>query len=110
MPPTSSWWALETPVTLARCGSSKMPSGGHGGGGGAIGGHIGPQPPSHVFFNTARLEGHQISKMWQELKRRFDCLRAAGGAASKADGRRLLYALVKIAYGGRHGTHGTVPA
>jgi hypothetical protein len=37
-------------------------------------------------------------------------VRAAGGAASKADGRRLLYALVMIAYGGRHGTHGTVPA
>jgi hypothetical protein len=35
---------------------------------------------------------------------------AAGGAASKADGRRLLYALVKIAYGGQDGTHGTVPA
>ena len=37
-------------------------------------------------------------------------MKVAGGAASKAVGRRLLYALVKIAYGGRHGTHGTVPA
>jgi hypothetical protein len=31
-------------------------------------------------------------------------------SASKATGRRLPYALGKIAYGGRHGTHGTVPA
>ncbi len=51
MPPTSSWWALETPLTLARCSSDMRPSGGHcGGGGGAIGGEIVPQPPSHVFF------------------------------------------------------------
>jgi hypothetical protein len=27
-PPTSSWWALETPVTLARCGSDKRSRGG----------------------------------------------------------------------------------
>ena len=44
------------------------PSGGHGGGGGAIGGEIVPQPPSHVFFNTAQPEGHQISEMRQELE------------------------------------------
>ena len=70
MPPptTFSWWALETPVTLARCGSDKRPSGGHGGGGGVIGGEIVPQPPSHVFFNSARSKGHQISEMWQELE------------------------------------------
>ena len=41
---------------------------GDGGGGGAIGGEIVPQPPSHVFFNTARPEGHQISEMRQELE------------------------------------------
>ena len=57
--PTSSWWALETLVTLARRGSSgRTPSGGHGGGGGAIGGEIVQQPSSHVFFNTARSEGY----------------------------------------------------
>ena len=67
-PPTSSWWALETPVTLARCGSGKSPSGGHDDGSGAIGGEILPQPPSQVFLNTARSEGHQISEMWQELE------------------------------------------
>ncbi len=49
-PPTSSWWALETPLALARCGSDKRPSGGHCGGGGAIGGEIVPQPPSHMLF------------------------------------------------------------
>ena len=27
MPPTSSWWALETLLTLARCGSGKKPRG-----------------------------------------------------------------------------------
>ncbi len=64
----SSWWALETPVTLTRCGSDKRPSGGHGDGSGAIGRQIGPQPPSLVYFNTARHEGHQISEMWQELE------------------------------------------
>jgi len=68
-PPTSSWWALETLVTLSRCGSGWRPSGEHGGGGGAIGGEIVPQPPSRVFFNTARLEGHPISEMWQELEK-----------------------------------------
>jgi len=68
MPPTSSWWALEPLVTLARCGSGKRPSGGHGGSGGAIVGEIVPQPPSHVFFNTARHEGHHISEMRQELE------------------------------------------
>jgi hypothetical protein len=49
-PSTSSWWALETPLTLNRCGLGKMPSGGHDGGGSAIGGEIVPQPQSHVFF------------------------------------------------------------
>ncbi len=31
-PPTSLWWALETPLTLARRGIDKRPSGGHSGG------------------------------------------------------------------------------
>jgi len=52
MPPPYSWWALETPLTLARRGSGRRPSGGHGGGGGAIGGEIVHQPPSHVLFFT----------------------------------------------------------
>jgi len=60
MPPTSSWWTLETPLTLARRGLGMRPGGGHGGGGGAIGGEIVQQPPSHVFFNNGR-EGHQIT-------------------------------------------------
>jgi hypothetical protein len=32
--PTSSWWALETSLTLARRGTCMMPSGEQGGGGG----------------------------------------------------------------------------
>ncbi len=67
-PPTSSWWALETPLNLARRGSGRGPSGEHGGGGCAIGGEIVQQPPSQVFLNTARPEGHQISGMWTELE------------------------------------------
>ena len=66
--PTSSWWALETSLTLARCGSCRRPSGGHGGGCGVIGGEIVPQPPSRVFFYTARPEGHHISEMRHELE------------------------------------------
>jgi hypothetical protein len=31
-PTASSWWALETAVTLARRGSGRRPSGGRGGG------------------------------------------------------------------------------
>jgi hypothetical protein len=69
MPLASSWWALETPLTPARRGSERRPSGGHGGGGGGtIGGETVPQPPSHVFFNTAQSEGHQISRMWKETE------------------------------------------
>ncbi len=40
------------------------------GGGCAIGGEIVHQPPSHVFFNTAWPEGHQVSGMWTELEER----------------------------------------
>ena len=69
MPPTSLWRELETPLTLARRGSGRRPSGGHGGGGGAIGGEIMQHPPSQVFFNTARPEGHQILRMWKELEK-----------------------------------------
>jgi hypothetical protein len=36
-PPTSSRWALETLMTLARCGLGRRPSGGRIGGCGAIG-------------------------------------------------------------------------
>ena len=60
-PPISSWMALKNPLTLARCGSGKIPSGGHGGGGDAIGGETVPHPPSQVFFNTVRPEGNQNS-------------------------------------------------
>ena len=38
-PPTSSWLALETPLTLARQGSDRNPSGEHDGGYGTIGDH-----------------------------------------------------------------------
>ena len=42
--------------------------------------------------------------------RRFDCQEIAGGASLLTASRRLPYAMDKIAYGGRHGTQGTVPA
>ena len=81
-PPTSSWWALETPVILARRGSYRRTSGGHGGGGCTIGGEIVQQPPSRVFFNTARPEGHVISGMWTELEE--------GGSTAKRQQEKLL--------------------
>ncbi len=61
------------------CGSRMIPSGGHGGGRGAIGGKIALQPPPHVFFNnTARPEGRQISGMWQELEdKKLECLKSS---------------------------------
>ena len=58
-PPTSSWWALVTPMTLARRGSGRRLSGGRCGSGGAIGGEIAPPPPTEVFINTARTDGHK---------------------------------------------------
>jgi hypothetical protein len=87
-PPTSSWWALETPVTLARSGSGRRPSGGHGGGGGAIGGEIALQPPPPVFLNTPGLTGEFRTGSeleaggWTDQGQR-------GGVASLATGRRL---------------------
>ncbi len=56
------------------------------------------QPPSQVFFNTARPKGHQISGMWTELEER--------GSTAKRQQDELLD---MIAYGGHHGTQGTVP-
>ena len=57
-PPTFSWWALVSPVTLARCGSGRRPSGGRsGGGGGPIGEEIEPPPPSPVSSDTTRSDG-----------------------------------------------------
>ncbi len=82
-PPTSSWWAIEAPLTLARRGLGRRPSGGHGGGGCAIGGEIVQQPLSHVFFNTARPEGHQISGMWKELEDK--------GSTAKRQQEKLLH-------------------
>ena len=39
-------------------------------------------PPSHVFFNTARPEGHQISRMWTELEE--------GGSTARRQHEELL--------------------
>ncbi len=69
MSPTSSWWALETPWILARRGSGRRPSGGHCGGGGAIGGEIVQHPPSHVFFSPPGLRGtisHECGRSWRK--------------------------------------------
>ena len=49
-PPTSSWCVLVTPLTLARCGSGRRPSGGRSGGGSRRSGRRSAlQPPPHVF-------------------------------------------------------------
>ncbi len=49
---------MVTPLTLARCGASKRPSGGRSGGGGyQIGEEIGPPPPSPVSSDTTRFDG-----------------------------------------------------
>ena len=57
-PPTTSWWALETPVTLARRGSGKRPSGGRGGCCNRSGrGSCTAAATTGVLVNTARLNG-----------------------------------------------------
>jgi hypothetical protein len=94
-PPTSSWWALETPVTLARSGSGRRPSGGHGGGGGAIGGEIALQPPPPVFLNTPDLTG-EFRVGFGAGGRWFDCPGQRGGVVSRAAGRRLQIVQVRI--------------
>ncbi len=68
-PPTSSWCAMVTHVTLARRGSGRRLSGGRCGAGGTIGGEIAPPPPTPVFFNTARIEGHKNSDIWNAWRR-----------------------------------------
>ena len=50
--PTSSRWALETPITRARMGAGRRLSGERCGGCGTIGEEIVQQPPQSVFFNT----------------------------------------------------------
>ena len=74
-PPTSSWWALETPVTMARSGSGRRPSGGHGGGGGAIRGEIALQPPPPVFFKHPWSDKRIQNRIGVGGKR-LDCSRA----------------------------------
>ena len=70
-PPTSSWCVPETPLTLARCGSGRRPSGGRSGGdGGPIERDIGqPPPPQPVFFNTARSDGPKNSDKELEVEK-----------------------------------------
>ena len=50
MPPTSSWWVLETPFDPGPARLGHEVKWGDGGGVGAIGGEIVPQPPSHMFY------------------------------------------------------------
>jgi hypothetical protein len=64
--PTSSWWALETLVTWAWLDPGKRPIEEHSGGGGTIGGEIGPPPPPQVSFDTVRYDGHKNSKRMLE--------------------------------------------
>jgi len=49
-PPTSSGWALETPLTLSRQGLCRRPSGGTAAA--TVGSEIVLQPPPPIFFNT----------------------------------------------------------
>ncbi len=77
MPPTCSWWALETPVTLARCGAAQV--------GSQAGGTTAAETRSDersrlrlrrmCFFNTVRPEGNQISRRWQETEEGFSSAR-----------------------------------
>ncbi len=50
--PTSSRWALETPITRARLGAGRRLSGERCGGCGMIGEEIVRQPPQPAFFNA----------------------------------------------------------
>ena len=61
--PTSSRWALSSPMTRTRLGCGRRLSGERCGGCGAIGGKIVPPPPTHVSLDTARSDKHKTSKM-----------------------------------------------
>jgi hypothetical protein len=62
------------------------------------------------FLTPPGLRGTKSQKFGRSWRRKFNRQKATGGAASKATSQRMPYALVKIAYGGRNGTHGTAPA
>ena len=68
-PPISSWCAMDIPVTLARRGSGRRPSGGRNGGGGRpIGEEIVHRRCHHrYFYNTPGLKG-QKSERGEELE------------------------------------------
>ncbi len=63
MPPTSSLWALETPLTLARRGSGMRPSGGRGGCCIRLGrSSCTVAATTGVLVNTARSNGAEYQK------------------------------------------------
>jgi hypothetical protein len=79
-PPTSSWWVLETPLTLARRGSSKRQSGARQ----RRRDRRRDRAATTVsrVFNTARHEGNHISGMRKELEE--------GGSTARREQGELL--------------------
>ncbi len=62
-PPTSSWWALETPLIWPGAAQVGGQAGGCSGNGDCqIGEEIGPPPPSPVFSSTTRTDGKLSDK------------------------------------------------
>ena len=113
--PISSWWALETLVTEAWLGAGRRRSGERGGGGGPIGGEIGPLPSPPLSFDTTRFDGRKNS----------DKILGRGGEglpAKEVAWRRCLYfgnksatiyrgpALASLGSCGRLGAKGIHPA
>ena len=104
MPPTSSWWALETALTMARRGSGRRPIGGHGGGGDAVGVEIVQQPPPQPGLRGTRShecgreleEGGSTARRHQEELLRWQ---QVGGCRTRWTGSRTTAATVpKVPY------------
>ena len=80
-PPTSSWWAMETSVTLARRGLGKRPSGGRGGCCSRSGRRsCSAEATTGVLVNTARFDGRESHK------RERSCLELRGPGAARKHG------------------------
>ena len=108
-PPTSSWWALKTPLTLARRGLERRSSGGQGGGGDTIGDRTAAAAIGFFHHQTLYIRlGREKGGAALQEKDLLDV--AAARLHGTAPSRRSLLALVwsGIATTLRRGTGATV--